>query len=83
METPGHQDVPGTARLPVELVVVVAEFLSRDLCFGSLANLNRTCRLVHAETLPALYEMMEWDGWRADRMIPDRVLRCQGWKFVK
>lgn len=47
------------ARLPVELIVSIAEILAGDLCFGSIANLNIACRIVHEETLPVLYETLE------------------------
>lgn len=48
--------------LPVELFSVIGGFLAGDLCFGSLASLNATCRGFYEETLPVLYEtiVLQW-----------------------
>lgn len=51
---------PEKAGLPVELLVIVAEFLAGDLCFGTAASLSATCRTVHQETLPVLFETTFW-----------------------
>lgn len=47
-------------KLPVELLVIIAEILLADTCFGTLANLNLASSLVHQETLSALYETVIW-----------------------
>lgn len=44
--------------LPIELIVRIGEVLAGDLCFGVLANLNVTCRLVHEESRSVLYDSM-------------------------
>lgn len=46
--------------LPIELLVIVAEILAGDLCFGTLASFNATCQIVHAETTSILYESTFW-----------------------
>lgn len=53
-------------RLPVELLVIVEEFLVGDNSFGTAANLNLTCRLVYQETAPVLYAVTIW---RYDRLV--------------
>lgn len=47
-------------KLPVELLVTITEFLLGDLCYHTAANLNIACRVVHAETLSALYAAVVW-----------------------
>ncbi|KAJ9113044.1 hypothetical protein QFC22_006140 [Naganishia vaughanmartiniae] len=42
--------------LPLELLVVIAQFLAGSDQYATLASLNSTCKLVRAETLPVLYE---------------------------
>jgi hypothetical protein len=49
---------PHVVHLPVELIVRIGEFLAGDLCFGVLASLNITCRIVHEETRSVLYHTM-------------------------
>jgi hypothetical protein len=46
--------------LPVELLVLIEEFLVGANCFRTAANLNETSRQVHQETLPALYTVAVW-----------------------
>jgi hypothetical protein len=71
--------------LPVELLVIVSEFLAGDHCLGTLANFNVASSTVHQETLPVLYETAVWryeerrdaeKQWAHSRS--DR-----GWKYVK
>jgi hypothetical protein len=50
--------VDSAMRVPVELVVIIAEFLLGDSCFASVASLNVTSKLVQAETAAALYATM-------------------------
>jgi hypothetical protein len=54
-------------KLPVELLVTIAEFLLGDSCSGTVANLNVTCRIVHQETASALYHTVflpwNWATW--------------------
>jgi hypothetical protein len=49
-------------KLPVELLVIVTEFLLGEHAYGTAANLNMTCKAVHAETTSALYAVvvMRW-----------------------
>lgn len=54
------------SRLPVELMVIISEFLLGDGAFGTLASLNTTCHVVHQETAPVLNETLVLDsekGW--------------------
>lgn len=51
-----------TLRLPVDVIGVVAECLSGSYSYGTLAALNRTCKLVRAQTLPILFETVVWDN---------------------
>lgn len=44
------------SRLPVELIVIIAEILIGDNAFGTTANLNLASRTIRQETLPLLYE---------------------------
>lgn len=70
-------------QLPVELFGVIGEFLSGDLCFGTLANLNAACRAVQEETLPVLYEtlVLRWSDTISDDI--SRSSECKGWGYVK
>lgn len=52
--------------LPVEILVLIAEFLIGDNCFGTAAKLNATCQIVHRETLTVLYATLLW---RCDRFV--------------
>jgi hypothetical protein len=47
-------------KLPVEILVVIAEFSLGDDCHGTLANLNIACKVVQAETASALYGSLVW-----------------------
>jgi hypothetical protein len=47
-----------TPRLPVELLVTIAELLAGDGCLDTIARLNIACRRVHEETLSVLYETL-------------------------
>jgi hypothetical protein len=51
-----------TLRLPVDVIGVVAECLSGSYSYGTLAALNRTCKLIRAQTLPILFETVVWDN---------------------
>jgi hypothetical protein len=44
--------------LPLDIVDIIARILVHDKAVGSLAQFNRTCRVVHADTLPVLYERL-------------------------
>ena len=44
--------------LPIKLIVRIGEFLADDLCFGVLATLNLTGRIVQEETRSVLYKTM-------------------------
>lgn len=44
------------SRLPIDIIVVIAEHLVGQHAFGTTANLSLACRMVHRETLPVLYE---------------------------
>lgn len=70
----------GTASrcLPVELLVVVAEFLTGDLCFGTVANLNATCNIVHQETLPVLFETTFWSYERDAELRLEGIVKDRG-----
>jgi hypothetical protein len=55
------------AHLPVELMIIISEFLLGDSLFGTLANLNATCHAIHEETSPVLNETLVLDtvsSWR-------------------
>lgn len=42
--------------LPIEVLVMISEFLAGDDCLGTLADFNVASRVIHQETLPVLYE---------------------------
>jgi hypothetical protein len=44
--------------LPADLFILVTEFLAGDHAFDTIANLNVTCKHLHKETLPVLYETL-------------------------
>jgi hypothetical protein len=44
--------------LPLDIVDLIARILVHDRAVGSLVQFNRTCRVVHADTLPILYERL-------------------------
>jgi hypothetical protein len=67
-----HQSGTASPCLPVEILVIVADFLTGDLCFGTVANLNATCNIVHQETLPVLFETTFWS------YESDAALRLEG-----
>lgn len=72
----------------MELVVIIAEFLIGDLCFGTVASLNATCQLVHQETMPVLYETTFWSfkrdaELRLERMKEGRAERPDYRKYIK
>jgi hypothetical protein len=46
--------------LPIEVLVMIAEFLAGDDFLGTLAHLNLASRMIHQETLPILYETAVW-----------------------
>jgi hypothetical protein len=50
------QMIPNIPRLPLELIVLVAEQLSDMGHFATLANVNRTCKHVRQETKRALWK---------------------------
>lgn len=77
-------------RLPVELVVLVAEFLLGIHGFGSVASLNVTCKVIQEETRSALYETMEWSHAKFEQLmemwdhgLEGGVQQIAGWKHVK
>jgi hypothetical protein len=77
-----------TARLPIELLVIVGRFLAGEQLFATLAAFNVSCRPVHEETLPILYETLTFrytmmtrpDYWLA---FGSRVKTPAGSEFVK
>jgi hypothetical protein len=79
-----------TMRLPVEVLVIVAEFLLGIACYGSVAGLNATCKLVNEETQSALYTMMVLDLKCFRQMTQDFQHRDDrenrhdpGWQYVR
>jgi hypothetical protein len=77
-------------RIPVELVVLVAEFLLGDGGFGSAASLSVTCKVVREETRSALYETMEWNYAKFKQLVETwehglegGVKKIAGWRHVK
>lgn len=54
----------GVARLPVELLVIVAGFLAGQNSYGTLASLAGTCKLLKGEIAPTLYETVILDSNR-------------------
>jgi hypothetical protein len=46
--------------LPIELIVIIGEFLAGSHALKSLASLNVASREVHVEVLPILYETLVW-----------------------
>jgi hypothetical protein len=79
------RDPSGSLSIPVEVLVIVAEYLAGDLCFGTIANLNATSWTVHEETLPVLYETTIWDYKKDFRS--NLFLGCEepeaSWKHIK
>lgn len=77
--TPQEEEALQLARVPVELLVSIAEILSGDLCFRTLANLNVASRVVHEETLSVLYETLTMQYSRLlvklemDALAPERT----------
>jgi hypothetical protein len=55
-----HQHPRFRCKLPVELLVTITEFLLGRLCYRTAANLNVTCKIIHAETSSALYAAVVW-----------------------
>lgn len=77
-------------RLPVELVVIVSQFLLGDGRFGSVANLNATCKVIQEETRSALYTTLIWDCERFSQLAQmveeaskSDVEQIVGWRHVK
>jgi hypothetical protein len=56
-----HQQPRFRCKLPLELLVIVTEFLLGDQCYETAANLNITCKNVQVETSSALYAAVVWD----------------------
>jgi hypothetical protein len=77
-----------TARLPIELFVLIGQFLAGEQLFATLAAFNVSCRPVHEETLPILYETLTFrytmisrpDYWLA---FGSRVKAPAGSEYVK
>jgi hypothetical protein len=73
-------------RLPMELIVTIAEFLIGDFAFGTTANLNLTCHTVREETLAVLYETLCLDRVNDRVNIKDYLMSNRansGLKFTK
>lgn len=70
------------AKLPIELIISISEYLAGSHCYRSLAPLNVVSRAVHEETLPVMFETLIWDT-REKWWILDRGRVPQGWGYVK
>jgi hypothetical protein len=46
--------------LPMELIIIIAEFLAGSHALKSLASLNVANQEIHEELLPILYETLVW-----------------------
>lgn len=64
------EEIQRSPRLPVEIFVLIAEFLRGDDCLATVANLNVTSRVVHRETASALYDTVyiPWE-WLSIRKV--------------
>ncbi|KAJ9116304.1 hypothetical protein QFC22_004744 [Naganishia vaughanmartiniae] len=76
------QDTGKGQRLPIDMIVIVAEFIagSRDLM--TLASLNVASRDIHEGSLPVLYETLVFADEKAfERSVS--FTNAKGWKYVK
>ncbi|KAJ9096120.1 hypothetical protein QFC20_006495 [Naganishia adeliensis] len=72
------QEQEDGSRLPIDIIVVIAEHLVGQHAFGTTANLSLACRMVHRETLPVLYETVSLFSFgRFD------ILTNPGFKYTK
>lgn len=55
-----HDKAQGNTMLPMELMVLIAEFLTGSHSLKTLAALNVTNHELHEELLPVLYETLVW-----------------------
>lgn len=56
----------GIARLPVEVIVLVGQFLAGQNSLATLASLTIACKLLQQEAAPVLYEtviLLDGRGW--------------------
>jgi hypothetical protein len=69
----------------LELFDIMASFLSYDTQFGTLANLNRTCRGVKAVTQRTMWETLVIDGpWSCvESMMNGKNKALDGFQHVK
>lgn len=73
-------------RLPLELLVIIEEFLVGDNLFRTAANLNRTCQVVYEETRPILYAavVMQYEYFvRSARCGSDKLKQSSYRELVK
>lgn len=71
-----------TPRLPIERIVLVAQFLAGSFHYGTLAHLSQTSRKIHQETESVLFETLLWDTEEKSWILHGgRVPR--GWSHVK
>jgi hypothetical protein len=83
--TMSSEPVPGdagTQLIPVEVLVIVGQFLAGSYCFGTLANLNSASKALHQESQPVLYETLIL---KYSKEVETSILVCShpGWKYVR
>lgn len=68
--------------LPVEVLVIVGQFLAGSYCFGTLANLNSASKSMHQESQPVLYETLIL---KYSKEVETSILASShpGWKYVR
>jgi hypothetical protein len=69
-------------QLPVELLVIIAEFLISGFAFGTTAAFNQALHLVRNETLPVLYETVCHEFLDSQDPRPD-VENSPGFQYTK
>lgn len=69
-------------RLPFDIISVIARILENGKAAKTLAELNRTCRIVHQDTLPILYECLTLETEKHFSKIVG-FSNPKGWKWVK
>jgi hypothetical protein len=68
--------------LPVEVLVIVGQFLAGSYCFGTLANLNSVSKSMHEESQPVLYETLIL---KYSKEVETSILASSdpGWQYVR
>jgi hypothetical protein len=66
---------------PPEIIYEIARHIDED-DFDSMQNLNRVCKVIHAITLPLLYDTLIWDETEEH---PWTVLSkpSSGWEYTR